>query len=105
MDARLIELVERRERLVARAAIQRAEFARRLDPWRAPVAVIDQGVAVYQYLKARPAIVVGVLAFLLALRPRNGVKWLRRGWMLWQTVRYLKRRMLGIQNGPFSMPF
>ena len=34
MNAKLIELAERRETLVARAATQRAELSQALAPWR-----------------------------------------------------------------------
>ena len=44
MNAKLIELAERRTTLVARAATQRAELSQALAPWREALAVVDRGL-------------------------------------------------------------
>ncbi|MCD6708023.1 MAG: YqjK-like family protein [Thiobacillus sp.] len=97
MNEKLIRLAERRERLIAQAAAQRLALAQNIEPWRAPLARADQGLAVLRYLKGHPAWIVGGIALLAALRPGRvsaaGIgKWLTRGWATWQMVRKLRGR-------------
>ena len=44
MNAKLIELAERRTTLVARAATQRVELSQTLAPWRGSLAMVDRGL-------------------------------------------------------------
>lgn len=89
MNQELTRLAERRRRLVAQAATQRAVLAHELEPWRARLARVDQGVAVFRYIAHRPALIVGAVLLLAALRPRRAGKWLQRGWLAWQLGRRL----------------
>lgn len=90
MNHELTRLAERRRRLVAQAAGQRAALARELEPWRARLARVDQGVAAFRYVAHRPALIVGAVLLLAALRPRRAGKWLQRGWLAWQVGRRLR---------------
>jgi hypothetical protein len=84
-------LVDRREHLIARVAAQRIVLAQNIEPWRPPLARVDQGLAAIGYLKRHPAWLIGGSALLVALRPGRVVKWLRRGWVAWQVVHQLRR--------------
>ncbi|MES2238477.1 MAG: YqjK-like family protein [Pseudomonadota bacterium] len=93
----LTRLAARREQLIAQAAGQRTALAQSIEPWRAPLALADQGLAVVRLIKSRPAWLVGAAIFLAVMRPaglRSGRigKWLRRGWVTWQVVQNLSRR-------------
>lgn len=90
MNHELTRLAERRRRLVAQAAGQRAALARELEPWHARLARVDQGVAVFRYIGRHPALMVGAVLLLAALRPRRAGKWLQRGWLAWQIGRRLR---------------
>ncbi|MHB1621472.1 MAG: YqjK-like family protein [Sulfuricella sp.] len=92
MNEKLIRLAERRERLVAQAAAQRMALAQNIEPWRNPLARVDQGLAALRYIKSHPAWIVGGVALLAALRPGRAGKWLRRGWVTWQMVHKLRGR-------------
>ena len=97
MNEKLIRLAERRERLVAQAEVQRIALAQNIEPWRMPLARVDQGLAMLSYIKRHPAWIVGGVALLAALRPGRaraaGVgKWLTRGWATWQMIRQLRGR-------------
>jgi hypothetical protein len=91
MKQRLAQLAERRRRLVAQAAAQRTALAHDLQPWRARLALVDQGVAVVRYVGRHPALIAGAVLLLVALRPRQAGKWLQRGWVAWQLGRRLRR--------------
>lgn len=95
MNARLVELAERRAALVARAAAQRAELSRRLEPWRGALAVADQGVAVVRYFKSHPELLAAVVTFAVVIRPRRVLSFFRRGWALWRSAGVARRRFTG----------
>lgn len=90
MNPNLIRLAERRERLVAQAAAQRTALAQNIEPWRTPLALADQGLAVLRVIKHHPAWIVAGGVLLAALRPGRAGKWLRRGWVAWRIVRELR---------------
>jgi len=49
MSKRLIELTERKERLISLAASQRSELSRNLSPLKAGCIMADKGVMVVRY--------------------------------------------------------
>jgi hypothetical protein len=95
MKSRLIELAERRERLVAKIALQRGELARHAAPWQGVCAMADKGVAAARFLQRHPGLVAGVVGLFVALRPRRAFAWLGRGWSLWKVVQRLRQRLGG----------
>ena len=92
MNANLVRLAERRERLVAQAAMQRRTLAQDIEPWRIPLALADQGLTALRYIKSHPEWIVGVVVLLAALQPRRVGKWLGRGWVSWQVMHRLRGR-------------
>ena len=96
MNAKLIELAERRTTLVARAATQRVELSQALAPWRGSLAVVDEGLAAVRYIRNHAALLVGVVAFVAALRPLRAAKWVRRGWLVWRMAVAVKRILPGL---------
>jgi len=95
MNAKLIELGERRTTLVARAATQRAELSQALASWRRPLAVVDQGWVAVRYLRNHAALLAGVAAFVVPPRLLRGARWLRRGWLVWRMALVVKRVLRG----------
>ena len=91
MNRKLAELAERRSLLVAQAAAQRAGLARDAAPLRVRLALVDQGMEAARYVAHRPALIVGAVLLLAALRPRRAGRWLQRGWLAWQLGRSLRR--------------
>jgi hypothetical protein len=87
MNAKLIELAEKRAALVARVAAQRAELSQALSSWRAPLTAVDQSWALVRYLGKYPLLLAGAVAFLVAVRPFRMAKWLPPGWLLWRIAR------------------
>lgn len=90
MNKRAQHLAARRERLVARAAEQRAVLAQLMEPWRARLAVADQGIAAVRTASRHPLLLAGIAVLLVAWRPRGVVKWLQYGVMAWQVARKLR---------------
>jgi hypothetical protein len=83
-------LAERRERLIAQAAAQRATLAQCIEPWRVPLVRLDQGLNLLRAVKRHPAWIVGGVALFAVLRPARVVKWLRRGWVAWGVIHRLR---------------
>lgn len=93
MNARLIQLAERRATLVARAEAQRNDIARAAVPWSIGLSFVDRALEGIRYLKENPVLVAGAVAVLAVFRPRRALVWLRRGWVAWRTVNAVKRRL------------
>ena len=91
MNRNLTRLAERRSQLIARAEVQRVILARDLMPWRRRLALAEQGIAAVRYVRSRPALVLGAVLLLAALRPRRVSTWLQRAWLVWQIGRKLRR--------------
>ena len=89
MNNKLIQLAERRERLVAQAAAQRTLLAQNMAPWHTPLALADQGLAALRFIKSHPAWMVGGGLFAV-LRPGFIWKWVSRGWVTWQLLHKLR---------------
>src|SRR5512143_1665289 len=87
MNAKLIELAERRATLMERAAAERVELSRAWAPWRKGLLILDHGAQAVRSLKNHPELAVGGVALLVVLRPWRMAKWVPRGWLLWRMVR------------------
>lgn len=90
MSKKLTLLIERRNHLVAQAATQRATLAYTVALWQAPLARVDQGLAVLRYLKQHPVWLIGGGLVLAAFRPVHLGSWLGRGWVAWKILRKLR---------------
>jgi len=89
MSEKSAHLTDQRERLVALAAAQRTALAHNIEPWRIPLARVDQGLAALRLIRRNPAWIVGGVV-LVALLRGNSMKWLRRGWVAWRLLRGLR---------------
>ena len=85
-----LSLAERRERLISQAAAQRTTLAQCIEPWRVPLARVDQGMNLLRTIKRHPVWIVGGVALFALLRPARVVKWLQPGWVAWQVLYRLR---------------
>jgi len=88
-----IPLARRRENLIAQAAAQRLALAENMEPWRAPLARVDQGLRLFRTIKRHPAWIVGGAVLFTTLRPVRVMKWLQLSWVAWQIARRLRHTM------------
>lgn len=89
---RLIELAQRKERLIGTCARQRDQLAAQLSAWQAPLAVIDRGVSAARFLRSHPVAVAAAIIGAAVLGRRRLLRWAGRGvlmWRGWRTVRML----------------
>ncbi len=91
MRARLLELAERRTRLVARAQADRESVARLLAPVDAAssmaLAVYNVARRVLQEAKEHPLLAIAGSVALAVIRPRRTIAWIAKGWSLYQMFR------------------
>ncbi len=92
MNPKLIALQARREILVEAAAAQRQTLAQEILPLQAPLALVDQGVAVVRIIRQHPQWLIGAVAVYAVVRPRGIVTWLQRGWVAWRLAQNLRLR-------------
>lgn len=85
-----IRLAERRKQLIAQAAVQRTTLAQCIEPWRVPLARVDQGLNLLRTIKRHPVWIVGGVVLFAALKPVRVLTWLRRGWVTWQVLHRLR---------------
>jgi len=86
---RLIEIVRRKERLIARAGAQRAAIGESFRQLRRPIGVVDRGMEAVRFLKAHPLLVASAVALLSVIRRRSLVSLtgsLLTAWRLWPVV-------------------
>jgi hypothetical protein len=91
LSGRLTTLYVRRERLLAKAAVQREELALLAAAWKKPLALVDRGVAAGRYAREHSAVVTVAAAVVLVLSPRRAFRWARRGFALWRGYRWASR--------------
>jgi uncharacterized protein (DUF1778 family) len=104
MSKSLIELQRQRGQLTERIAQQRATLVREAAPLKAACDSTDWVLATVrdtlrqasQLVQRHPAATAGLVAALIALKPRRVVRWLGRSivvWRSWRTLRqWLPRR-------------
>jgi hypothetical protein len=86
-----IDLMLKRERLLAQCAAQRDELAALTLQFEGPIRLADRGIAVVHYLRDHP-LVLGVLVAALAVLKRRGLwKWVPRGVAAWRAYRAFGR--------------
>lgn len=82
-----IEILLKRERLLARCAAQRDELAALTQRLDGPLKVADRGIAGVQYLREHP-LLLGALVAVGTLAQRRGLlKWAQRGFVAWRAYR------------------
>lgn len=89
MNNQMLAVMRRRAELLERIAAQRGQLTGAATPWEAPLALVDQGLAALRFLRARPALVTGIVV-LLVIRRRGMVGLVRSGWLAWKGYRYFK---------------
>ncbi len=93
MNTRLTVIEAKRARLIERAAREREDVAQTLQLWAPPLGFIDRCLAALNYVILRPPLLAGAAVLLALLRPRFAFKWAKRAWGLWQTYRWLTKKV------------
>lgn len=99
MSKSLAELQRQRGQLTERIAHQRAALARDVAPLKAACDTTDWVLATVrdtfrqtsQLVQRHPAATAGLVAALIALKPRRVVRWLGRAIVVWRSWRTLRQ--------------
>ena len=87
--SRLSDIVQKRERLTARAEEQRRAIGDALAAYQRPLSLADRGVAWTRWARGHPVVIAVGLAALVAARPQLALRWAARGLALWRTGRFV----------------
>ena len=98
MSKKPLDVMAHRRQLLARIETQRSQFKHDASGLHAPLALADKAVSVARYLYHHPLLTLGSTLLLARKRPRGMGKWLKRGWMVWQIARGLRKS----QTAPHS---
>jgi YqjK-like protein len=86
MNKKTIELMERRNKLLARISAQREHVTEICIQLQSPLSLIDKGVAVARFLRFHPLLVAGAAVFML-IRRRSVAGFMWVGWSAWKVFR------------------
>lgn len=90
MNAKLVELALRKQRLQLRAADQRAALVRYAGGVQPVLRGVDRIADGIRWSRDHAPILSGIGVFLLVARPRATLRWARRGWVGWQVARRVR---------------
>jgi len=74
MSARLNQLLERQQRLIAKSAAQRASLAGDLHVWQKPMAWVDRGLGVVHLIQKNRILLYAAFALLASYKPAGARK-------------------------------
>lgn len=87
IEHRLMEIALRKERLIARAAAQRASVGQSFSNLGGAIAVVDRVLQAVRFLRAHPALIAVAVAALVALRGRGLLSLAGRAFSVWRLWR------------------
>jgi hypothetical protein len=93
MNQRLLELALKKQRLQLKAATQRQQVAHHLQIWSPAFGAADRVGTAMRWAKSHPEWLVGAGVILLVARPRAVLRWARRGFFFWQSLRRIRGAM------------
>ena len=91
----IIDLMLKRERLLALCDAQRDALATLTQPLEGPLQVADRALAGARYLRDRPLVLAAAVAGLAVVQRRGLWKWAKRGFVVWRAYRALGRSDFG----------
>ena len=98
-EDRLLELVRKRERLLAQCDVQRAALADAVDGLQTPLSIADHVVNVARFLRRHPVALAGVVAVAVVAERRALWRWAPRALFVWRTYRSLRQAWAGKPAG------
>jgi|SRR5262252_8523264 hypothetical protein len=98
MKQRLTEIHARRQRLIAKAAAERRAIALSIDAWRKPLGAAERMLAAVHYVRAHPIALVLAAATVTVVAPRRTIRWVRRGFVLWRSYRWVVRALTDLAH-------
>ena len=90
-------LMLRQQQFLIRSAQLRISFAEQTQVLKRPLALADDARAGMQWLLRNPQWPLGVLVFLIVVRPSRALRWGGRAWAAWRS---LQRAQIWLANRP-----
>ena len=86
-----IDIVRKREQLLARCDAQREYLDGLAQEFAGPLKIADRAVAGVRYLREHPLVLGAAVAVLAVVQRRDLWKWARRGYLAWRAWRALSQ--------------
>jgi hypothetical protein len=93
MNTKQAQLAQRHAALVNRIAEQRNQLSVAMEPFQAPLSLVDKGVMVYRFLAHKPLLMGGIAALVAATHPKRWLFVLENGFMIWQLFSAARRKI------------
>lgn len=97
-QSRAIELALKKQRLQIESERLRRDLALYAHGVEPIFTAADQAHAGWRWLRANPAVPVGILVAVLVAKPSVVIRWGRRAWLGWQAWRRLRSRLVEDQT-------
>jgi hypothetical protein len=88
-DDPLVDIMVKRERLLAQCADQRDDLEMLAQQLDGPLQVADRVIAGVHYLRRHPVVAGAAVALLAVVQRRSLWKWVQRGLVVWRAYRFL----------------
>lgn len=79
MSPKRATIAERREKLILKAASQRALLAQDITPLETPLTIAYRGFQLVRYVRQHPVLMLGVTTAVSVIRPSRVLRWLKTG--------------------------
>lgn len=99
MDHRSRALATQRQRLQQRSAVLRERLAHQTQQLQPALDLAEQARDAGRWLRANPALVAGLVAALVVLRPRRLLRWGLRAWAGWRLLGRARSWLERFQRG------
>lgn len=90
MNPKVVELALKKQRLQLKAAAQRVMILQALESASPAFTAAERIRAGLRWARSHPEWVAGIAVALIVARPRAFIRWARRGFFVWQSLRRLR---------------
>ena len=87
MNKQMLALMQKRGELLAQIQMQRGQLSEIGQQWQAPLALADQGIAAWRWLRANPLLAACATATIFLVRRRGLGGVVNTGWRAWKLYR------------------
>ena len=93
------DLLTKKARLVERIAMQRLHLTDDVESLQPLFRIADKSLAVGRTVRANPGWVALAAGIFVILRPKRTITWIRRGFVMWRTIRWARGAILSALSG------
>lgn len=93
MNKKITQFAERRDYLVSKIAMQRAELSCAFSPLRVPLGYADKTLNAIRFVTRHYVLMTGIASLGIFTAPRRWLVILETGWLAWRALLAAKHRL------------